>query len=112
MVTERFALGLAATVVLVVAVLLDEFGSGTALVAVAVLLSGPVAAAPTLTTMEMVALALGPSRPRLQTSGLGAPHEPWLGVAEPKVTLADRGKVSVTTTLGAALGPWLATVMR
>src|SRR5712692_7620039 len=80
-----------ATVVLAELTLLDVFGSGTLLTTVALLPSGPVAASPTLTTTVIVALAPALRRPRLQTSGLGAPHAPWLGVAEPKVTLADSG---------------------
>src|SRR5688572_15552784 len=114
MVTAMSALpaGPGATGVLVTTVLLKGLGSGTSLVTVAVLPSGPVAVAPTLRTTVTVALAPGARVPRLQTSGLGAPQEPWLGVAEPKVTLADSGRVSVTMTLVAALGPWLVTVMR
>src|SRR5687767_436467 len=109
--TSALPPGLAATVVVVVAVLLARFGSGTALVPVALFPIGPTAPVPTLRVIVMVALAPGARVPTLQTTGLGAPHEPWLDVAETNVTAGDRGSKSETDTLVAGSGPLLVTVM-
>src|SRR5688500_14685231 len=100
-----------ATVVIAVAVLLEVFGSKTSLVPVALFPIGPTAPVPTLRVTVMVAVAPGARVPRLQTSGLGVPHEPWLDVAETNVTAGDRGSKSETDTLVAGSGPLLVTVM-
>jgi hypothetical protein len=88
--------------------LLPLLGSFVVLATLALLLMVPVAVG--VTTIEIVAL---PGKARLPTLQVTVPadgvHEPWLGVAETNVTLP--GKVSVTVTADAAVGPLLVTVI-
>jgi hypothetical protein len=107
LVIDRLAAGF--TVVVVVQLLLPVFGSVTPLVTLAVLLSVPTAAAPGVTTMVTVALAPLAKVPIEQVIVAVPVQLPGLDVAETNVTFA--GKVSVTVTPVAALGPLLVTRM-
>src|SRR5262249_49331633 len=101
------------TVVVAVLELLPGVGSVVPLeasVTDAVLLSELGAPACTFRLTVMVALALAFRAPRLQTSGFGAPQDPWLGVALPNVTFALRGSGSVTCACATLAGPLLLTV--
>ena len=99
--------GVALTVVVAVALLLDKFGSVVPLVTLAVLLRVPSTVG--LIMMVTVALAFVAKSPRLQVTGLVPMlHEPWLGDDEISIKLL--GKVSVTTTPVAPPGPAFVTV--
>src|SRR5262245_18438521 len=101
------------TVVVAVLELLPGVGSVVPLeasVTDAVLLSELGAPACTLRLTVMGALAPAFRAPRLQTSGFGAPHDPWLGVAQPIITFAPRGNGSVTRACDTLAGPLLPTV--
>src|SRR5205807_4827245 len=92
-------------------VLLAVFGSASAALTPVVSMMLP--AAPVVTVMLMVTVALGLTVPRVQVTRLvptaGAAHVPWLAVAPVKVSLEDSW--SVSTTLWATAGPPLVTVM-
>src|SRR5262245_42608675 len=101
------------TVVVAVLELLPGVGSVVPLEASAtdaVLLSELGAPACTFRVTVTVALAPAFRAPRLQTSGFGAPQDPWLGVALLNVTFAPRGNGSVTRACDASAGPLLLTV--
>jgi hypothetical protein len=92
-----------------VAVLFPGFGSEPAALTVAVLETVP-GVDEVFTTMLIVALPLLVNIPRAQeTVDDVLLHDPCDGVAETNVVAA--GRVSVTTTLLAALGPLLATLI-
>src|SRR5215210_7027587 len=87
--------------------LLALFGSATAELTLALLVSFPACLG--VTTIVTLAIAPPGARlPRWQITVAPRLHEPWLGVAETSVT--PDGRVSVTFTLGAVLGPALAIV--
>src|SRR5438874_2235734 len=98
--------GCALTVVEAVAELLAEFGSGSVAPTVAVLDRVPGWTGVTL----MVTVADPPlaTDPSAQLTLVVPEHDPWLAVAEVKITGLGRG--SVTTTLVAPEPPALATV--
>ena len=90
------------------AVLLEAFGSGSLPLMVAVLVMVP-AVAGAVTLIVIVALAPDASEPTAQVTVPEALVQvPWEELAEPKVTPA--GRVSVTTTPVAGLGPLLVAV--
>jgi hypothetical protein len=85
----------------------SALGSGVDAVTEAELVISPATVG--LTTMSSVAVAPLPIVPRLHvTIPPDSPHDPWLAVAETKVTLG--GSWSVTVTLDAASGPLFVTV--
>src|SRR5216684_1797309 len=99
-----------ATIVVVAdAVLLAVFGSGSLPLTVAVLVMVP-AVAGAVALMVIVALAPEARLPTVQVTVPDAwVQVPWLEVAEPKVT--PLGRVSVTVTPVAGLGPLLVATM-
>lgn len=94
---------------LAVELLLAGVGSVSGDVTVAVLAIVVPLAAVLLTISAIVALAPFASVPRLHVTVVVPEHEPWLGVADWKVTFA--GRTSVTTTLDALCGPAFVTVI-
>jgi hypothetical protein len=91
------------------AVLLPELGSGVVLNTLALLLRSGGLTIVGVTVMVIVALAPLARLPRLQVTVLVPLQLPWLGMAEPNVTLP--GNVSVTVTAEAEVGPLLVTMM-
>src|SRR5581483_9332933 len=107
LVTARSATGL--TVVVTEAELLAGVGSGSVAVRLAALVTEGAAIACGLTTIVAVAFAPLANDPRLQvTVPLACEHEPWLELAETKLTVS--GKTSVMSTLVAPPGPLLVAV--
>src|SRR5713101_2995934 len=107
LVTVRSATGF--TVVVTEAELFAGLGSGSVALTLAVLVMEGAAAACGVTTMVAVALALLARELRLHvTVPAACEQEPWLALAETKVTPA--GRVSVMVTLVAPPGPLLVAV--
>ena len=100
--------GVAVTAKVVVELLLAGFGSGVMEEAVAVLETVPDMLG-LLTTSTAVATPLAGTVPREQVTVLVPVQDPCDGVAETNVVPA--GRVSLTVTLAARLGPALATAM-
>src|SRR5260370_15655133 len=105
--TARWATGF--TVVVTEGELFAGLGSGSVALTLAVLVMEGAAAACGVTTMVAVALALLARELRLHvTVPAACEQEPWLALAETKVTPAGRG--SVVVTLVAPPGPVLVAV--
>ena len=103
--TSREGVAAAVTVVVWVAVLFDESGSGVELETVAVLVRAPaVAGRTTIVSVRLVPLA---NEPRSHER-VALPLAGHSGDAE--ITLTPAGRVLATRTASAAAGPWLLTV--
>jgi hypothetical protein len=100
--------GVVVTVAVVVEVLFARFESRVSLATVAVLTTVPDVLG-LLTTSTTVATPLAGTVPREQLTVLVPAQDPCDGVAETNVVPA--GRVSLTVTLAARLGPAFATTM-